>query len=208
MQTVYIYLMETFSDWEVSNLMAELNSKRFFKKDSPNVTIKTVGLSKEPVRTMGGLTVVPDCTVDEISVSKDNMLVLVGSNTWNNAQHSKILEKAKKFLSIEAPLAAICGATVALASLGILDNRAHTSNGKGFLEMFCPNYKGTSFYVDEASVRDKNLFTAGSTGGLLMAKLILEYLDVFNRNTLESWYKYFSTGKAEYFFEMMNSLAG
>lgn len=155
---------------------------------------------------MGGLAVVPDCTVDEVVVSKENMLVLVGSNTWNENQHSKILEKAKEFLDAKAPLAAICGATVSLASLGVLDNRPHTSNGKGFLEMFCPNYKGTSFYKDEASVRDKNLFTAGSTGGLLMAKLILEYLDVFNKNTLESWYNYFSTGKAEYFFEMMNSI--
>lgn len=206
MKTVYIYLMETFADWEVSNLMAELNSKRFFKKDAPDVTVKTVGFSKEIVHTMGGLAVVPDCTVDEVVVSKENMLVLVGSNTWNENQHSKIIEKAKEFLDAKAPLAAICGATVSLASLGVLDNRPHTSNGKGFLEMFCPNYKGTSFYKDEASVRDKNLFTAGSTGGLLMAKLILEYLDVFNKNTLESWYNYFSTGKAEYFFEMMNSI--
>jgi putative intracellular protease/amidase len=125
---------------------------------------------------------------------------------WNAQEHVEILKKTREFLSVGAGVAAICGATVALAGLGILDDRPHTSNGEGFLNMFCPNYKGGKFYVDRPAVRDENLITAGSTGGLEMAKLILEYLDVFDPDTLESWYTYFSTGDPQAFFSMMQSL--
>lgn len=72
--------------------------------------------------------------------------------------------------------------------------------------MMCPNYKGQDFYVDEAAVVNDNLITAGSTGGLLMAKHILKHLNVFRPETLEAWYAYFSTGKAEYFFALMQSI--
>jgi len=101
---------------------------------------------------------------------------------------------------------AICGATVALANVGLLDQRAHTSNGPGFLEMVSPGYKGQSFYVDEPSVADNNLITAGSTGALLWAKQIIEHLGVFGSNTLESWYQYFRTGAPEHFFALMQTL--
>lgn len=120
--------------------------------------------------------------------------------------HCAIVEKAGEFLSLGAAVCAICGATVAVANAGLLDNRRHTSNGPGFLDMFSPAYKGKSFYIDEPSVADHNLITAGSTGGLLWAKKIIEYLDVFKPNTLEAWYDYFSTGKPESFYALMNSL--
>lgn len=206
MTTVYVYIMDTMADWEASHVMAELKSGRFFKKDAKAVELRTVSVSKEPVRSMGGLTIIPDCTVDEVKAEKENMLILPGSDRWNDPVHMEILKKAQEFLSIGAGVAAICGATVALARLGILDDRTHTSNGAGFLNLFCPDYKGEKHYADQPAVRDGNLITAGSTGGLQMAKLILEYLDVFNADTLEYWYSYFSTGNAQAFFAMMQSV--
>ena len=72
--------------------------------------------------------------------------------------------------------------------------------------MFCPDYKGQSFYVDTLSYADSNLITAGSAGGLLWAKQILAYLNVFKPDTLEAWHAYFSTGSAEHFFALMQTL--
>lgn len=82
----------------------------------------------------------------------------------------------------------------------------HMSNGAGFLNMFCPEYKGTDNYVDKPAVRDGNLITAAATGALEMTRLVLEYLDVFGEDTLEHWYAYFSTGDANEFYAMMQSL--
>lgn len=206
MFTVYIYVLDTLADWEVGYVTAELNSRRFFKKDAPEVSVKTVSISKEPVKTMGGLTIVPDCTIDEITVNEKSVLLLPGANTWDNPVHSVIIAKAGELLSAGSMVCAICGATVALANAGLLDQRPHTSNGAGYLEMVSPGYKGQKFFVDAPSVADHNLITASSTGGLLWAKQIIERLDVFQHNTLDAWYAYFNTGEAQYFFALMETL--
>lgn len=206
MFTIYVYVLDTLADWELGHVTSELHSGRFFKKDAGRVSLKTVSLTKEPIYTMGGLTIMPDCLVEDIVVSETSVLLLPGADTWNDSKHRAILEKAGEFLSLGATVCAICGATAALAGFGLLDNRPHTSNGPGFLEMVSPGYKGQNFYIDKPSVADSNLITASSTGALLWAKQIIERLGVFQANTLEAWYEYFSTGEPEYFFALMQTL--
>lgn len=206
MSTIYVYVMDTLADWELGYVTAELNSGRFFKEGAPKVTLKTVSHSKEPVTTMGGMRIVPDCVIADIEVAEANVLLLPGSNTWNDQKHFAIIEKASEFLSIGAMVGAICGATAALANFGLLDERPHTSNGPGFLEMVAPSYKGQSHYLDEPSVVGDNLITASSTGGLLWARQIIEHLEVFEATTLDAWYNYLNTGETEQFFALMQSL--
>ena len=208
MITIYIYLLSSLADWEIGPVMAELNSKRFFKADAPQIVVKTVSISKEPVKTMGGLTIIPDCTIEEIELSDKTFLLLSGADTWADLKHCAIIKKADELLSCGGTVCAICGATVALANAGLFNNRQHTSNGAGFLEMFCKpgSYSGQKFYIDEPAVRDRNLITASATGALPWAKLIIEKLGVFKSETLEAWYAYFSTGKPEHFFSLMQSV--
>jgi len=206
MITIYVYVLDTLADWELGYVTAELNSGRFFKKGAPLVSLKTVSYSKEPIHTMGGLKIVPDCLIDDIVVSDTSILLLPGADTWNDPKHSTIIKKASELLSLGGTVCAICGATAALANYGLLNNRWHTSNGQGFLEMVSQSYKGQSFYIDKPSVADNNLITAGSTGALLWSKQVIEHLGVFESTTLESWYEYFSTGKPEHFFALMQSL--
>ena len=206
MATVYVYVLDTMADWELGYVTAELHSGRFFKKDAPRVSLKTASVSKAPIVTMGGLTVTPDCLVEEIAASKTSVLILPGADTWNDAKHGVVLEKAREFLAAGATVCAICGATAALSSVGVLDHRPHTSNGPGFLEMISPWYRGQSFYIDKLSVADNNLITAGSTGALLWAKQIIERVGVFEENTLEVWYDYFRTGEPSYFFALLQTL--
>ncbi len=206
MFTIYVYVLDTLADWELGYAISELNSGRFFKKDAPRVSLKTVSYSNEPITTMGGLTIVPDCLIGDIHMGETSILLLPGANTWNDPKHGVIIEKANELLSSGATVCAICGATAALANFGLLDNRPHTSNGPGFLEMVSPGYKGQSFYIDKPSVADNNLITASSTGALLWAKQIIEHLGVFQLNTLESWYEYFRTGEPEHFFLLMQTL--
>ena len=165
-----------------------------------------VGISKEPIKTMGGLTILPDCTINDVAVDEKSVLLLPGANTWDDPKHGAIIEKAKGLLSAGATVCAICGATTALANAGLLDQRLHTSNGTGYLAMFSPCYKGQQFYVDQPSVSDQNLITASSTGALLWAKQIIERLGIFQPDTLEAWYMYFSSGEEQHFFALMQTL--
>ena len=184
MYTVYVYVLDTLADWEIGHVTAELHSKRFFKKDAPQVAVKTVGISKEPAKTMGGLTVTPDCILDDMEIAETSVLLLPGADAWNDPKQAAVIEKAGALLSAGGTVCGICGAAVALAAAGLLDHRPHTSNGVGFLDMFCPGYQGQSCYVDAPSVADGNLITAGTTGGLLWTKQIIERLGVFREDTL------------------------
>ncbi len=206
MFTVYVYTLDNLADWELGYITAELNSKRFFKKDAPNVSVKTVAVSKEPVKTMGGLTIIPDSVISEIMVNEKSVLLLPGANTWDDSKHGAIIEKAAELLSSGATICAICGATAALANASLLDQRLHTSNGAKYLEMFSPCYKGQEFYINEPSVADHNFITASSTGALLWTKQILERLKVFQSDTLDAWYRYFSSGMEQHFFALMQTL--
>lgn len=206
MYDVYLYLTDTMADWETGYVMAELNSHRFFRKDAPDVTVRTAGITRDAVKTMGGLTVIPDITVEEIIVSTDSVLLLPGGNTWSEDKHFPVIAKAKEILEKGGVVAAICGATAALASAGILDDRKHTSNGSGFLELFCPSYRGAQHYVDEPAVSDDHLITAAGTAPLEWAYLIMKKLKVFSDETLPFWYEYFTSGSTEAFYELMNSL--
>ena len=58
MVTVYVYILDTLADWELGYVTSELHSGRFFKKGAPQLSLKTVGNAKDPIHTMGGLTVV------------------------------------------------------------------------------------------------------------------------------------------------------
>ncbi len=206
MINVYYYVLDTLSDWELGYVTAELHSRRYFKKQSPHVSVKTVAPTKEAITTMGGITVTPDITVDEIIAESSAVLLLPGADTWDEQKHTPIIEKAIELLESGATVAAICGATTTLAEAGMLDGRIHTSNSLEFLKMVCPNYKGEHYYKDVKAIADGELITGSSASGLLFAKIVLEKLDVFSDDTLEAWYNYFNTGDTKYFHTLMQTL--
>ena len=82
MTTVYVYVMNTMADWEIGYCLAELHSKRFFRKNAKEIMVKTVSFSKNPVKSMGGLTIVPDLLIEDVQINKDNVLILPGSDRW------------------------------------------------------------------------------------------------------------------------------
>lgn len=97
MFTIYVYVLETLADWELGYVTSELHSGRFFKKEAEPVSLKTVSYSKEPIHTMGGLTIVPDCLINDIPVNKASALLLPGADTWNDPKHRAIIKKQASF---------------------------------------------------------------------------------------------------------------
>lgn len=72
--------------------------------------------------------------------------------------------------------------------------------------MVCPTYRGAVNYRDEEIVVDGNLITTGAAGGILLAREVIALLDVFENETLESWYNYLTTGGSKFFYTMMETL--
>ncbi len=208
MQTkkVYIYVFNTMSDWEYGYLIAELNSGRYFRQGLAPLKVMTVGVNKEIIKTMGGLSIQPDISLDECTLVDKDLLILPGGTTWSEEIHQPILKKVGEVLELGTIVAAICGATDALANSGYLDSRKHTLNNLEYTKMVCPNYKGEKLYEIGPVVSDNNMITASGVAPLEFARDVLKKLDVFASNTLDSWYSLNKTQKSEYFFQLMSSL--
>lgn len=205
-RTVYLYVLDTMADWEIGYLTSELNSGRYYKKGIVPTKLVTVGITKSPVTTMGGMKILPDIIAEECKITNADVLILPGGDTWQEQMHEPIITMTKQCLKENILVAAICGATAALAQNGLLDNRWHTSNDVGFLKKFCPGYNGEKYYKNEPAVMDGNLITAPGVAPLEFTLHVLKAMDVFSSDTLEFWYQLNRTHEARYFYELMGSI--
>ena len=202
----YIYILNTLADWEIGYLTAELNSGRYLDKTRPPVELIKIGNTTEPIKTMGGITIAPDESIDNIRFKEDDLLILPGADTWMEEENKKIIDIVSGIINEKVIIAAICGATVALANKGILNNRNHTSNDMEFLKMFCPEYTGENFYLNQPAVTDDNLITASGIAPLEFSYEVLKRINVMKAETLEAWYQLYKTKESKYFYALMESL--
>jgi putative intracellular protease/amidase len=203
----YLYVLDTMADWEIGYLTAELNSRRYFNPDvKPDHELIFVGKDDVPITTMGGLHVTPSQTLNPDDFKDEDLLVLPGSDIWLDGEHDQILHLAKGLIEKKERVAAICGATVALACIGALDSVDHTSTDKAFLQMICPRYAGGEHYVDLPVVVDDNLITASPIAAVEFTKEVLGLLGVFKEDTLEAWYKLYQSRDPQWFPALMATM--
>jgi putative intracellular protease/amidase len=198
--TVHVAAYDTFVDWEIGYAIAHIN-KPLWHRQPGRFAVTTVGATRDPITTMGGMRIVPDTTLDEIEPQDSAMLILAGSDIWATDQFTPFADKARGFLDAGVPVAAICGATGGLALAGLLDDREHTSNAAEFLQGV--GYAGGHLYRDEPAVTDRDLITASATAPVEFARAILERLEVFDPNVLASWFKLYGQRDPAGFYELM-----
>lgn len=203
MQEVHLFVLNTMADWEPGFAIAHIN--RPMPGMSSGYRVRTVGQDRTPVRSMGGLTIVPDLSLSDISPSGSAMLILPGADLWSDASTDPALSLAEEFVTAGVPVAAICGATFGLARTGLLDDRLHTSNDPGWLAS--SGYGGAARYVQEPAVDDRGVITASVTAALEFAKLVLARLGIFSTRALEAWYGLYKTGNPACYVELMEALA-
>lgn len=204
--TVFLYILNTLSDWEIGYITAELNSGRFFKKAKTPASLVKVGNTIKPIKTMGGITITPDESIDNIEFNEDDILILPGADTWLDGNNEKVMQLIPALLDQNIIIAAICGATLALAKSGILNTRKHTSNDKGFLELSCPAYSGGNLYSNEPVVVDRNLITATGLAPLAFSYEVFKKTNAMKPETVEAWYQLYKTRDTKYFYTLMDSL--
>ncbi|OZM71170.1 glutamine amidotransferase [Amycolatopsis antarctica] len=198
--------MDTLADWETGYLTAELNSGRCFAVPGTNLPVRTVGLTPDPVTTMGGIRIVPEVVIGDLPAAAVAVLILPGGETWLEPRHDPVLALAADLLAAGTPVAAICGATMALGNAGMLDERRHTSNDPGTLREMCQGYAGASRYADEPAVTDGDLVTSSGLAPVEFARETLARLGVFSPATLAAWYRLMTERSPEAFAALTDSL--
>jgi putative intracellular protease/amidase len=188
-KAVYLLVVDGFADWEPAHALAELRRYGQYR-------VETVGLTPAPVTSMGGIKVLPSTTVPEVDASDVAAFILPGGDRWELAPVEPELEALLKRLDAEqVPIAAICGATVAISRIGLLRGRRHTSNGLEYLRAQVSDYAEAHNYVDAPAVRDRNLITASGLGDVEFARALFEELDVLSADDRALWAQMFRSAK-------------
>lgn len=185
-KTVHVAVYNTFSDWEIGATTAHVN-RETWQREPGTWQTKTVGLTRDPITTLGGMRIVPDMALADLAPAESAMLILAGADTWDTEELMPFARKARAFLEAGVPVAAICGATLGLARAGLLDTRKHTSNVREFL--LYSGYAGADNYVEEAAVTDGDLITASGTAPFEFAREALGRLGVYEPHVLDGWYR-------------------
>jgi putative intracellular protease/amidase len=177
MPIVHCAVYDELADWEAAHLLARVNAPRGPGRPG-RFSVVTVAESGKPVTTMGGLQVIPDLTLGELTAAQSAMLVLPGAGTWERGGNRRFATTARSFLASGVPVAAISGATLGLAEEGLLNDRRHTSNTHLYIAG-AEGYSGHAFYRADRAVTDGDLITASGTAPLDFARAALERLARF-----------------------------
>ncbi len=195
MKTIALYATDTMADWEYGYLVAGIAMAR--QQGSNRYQLKVVSDGGGEVTTAGGMHVRPDGDLADLDADELASLILPGGDTWGEG-HASVLGVAVDLLERGVPVGAICGATLGLARVGVLNSRPHTSNAPEFVSM-AAEYSGGSHYQDARTASDGTLVTAPGTAPLEFAKALFEILELFPQSVIDAWYGLYTTGEKKYY---------
>jgi putative intracellular protease/amidase len=188
-KAVYILVVPGFADWEPAHALAELRRHGGYR-------VEVVGLTAEPVESMGGLRVLPGRSLAEVDPEDVAVLVMPGGDRWETSPlEPELAALLHRLGEAGVPLAAICAATVAIARAGLLRGRRHTSNGRAYLEQQVPGYAGSAEYVEAPAVRDRGLITASGLADVEFAAELFNELGVLSEPDRAVWTAMFRGGR-------------
>lgn len=188
-KAVYWLAVEGFADWEPAHALAELRRHGQYR-------VETVGLTQGPVRSMGGIRVLPSTTVSTVDPADVAAFILPGGDRWENSPlEPEVGQLLERLDGQRVPLAAICAATVAITRVGLLRGRRHTSNGLDYLRSHVPGYAESANYVNAPAVRDRGLITASGLGDVEFARELFEELNVLSPEDRAAWATIFRSAR-------------
>ena len=184
---VYLLVFEGLADWEPALAMCEINRSGLFE-------VVSVGFNRKTIRSMGGLWISPQVSLDEVRPAETAMLVLPGGEMWEKDGNPELEDFLRDLFKKDIPLAAACGGTLEFARAGLLETAYHTSNSLEYLKGFVPDYHGEPFYREQLAARDKNLITASGLGCVEFAREIILQLGIYSLEDTKEWFEMFKKG--------------
>ena len=183
--TVYFFVFDGYADWEAALALCEIRRPGDFR-------VRTVALDRRPVQSMGGLTVLPDLSLDEIEADRALLMILPGGTAWERGEIEPVSATLRRLHGEGATIGALCSGVLALAYAGLVDTRRHTGNYAGHIETYVPDYAGGAHYdADALALTDDGVITAGGVSGIEFAREVIRALDLYDERDTEAWYRLF-----------------
>ncbi len=187
-KTVLFVLLQQYADWEAAYLSSAIHML-----GQGNYEVKTVSLTKEKVKSIGGFCTIPDYDIQSIPEDYE-ALILIGGMSWRKEDAKKIEPLAKKCVENGRVLGGICDASAFLGVIGLLNNVKHTSNDLKDLKLWAGKYNGCENYITKQAVRDKGIITANGTAALEFAKEVMLELKIASEKKIIDWYNFHKLG--------------
>ncbi|MGK2740766.1 GlxA family transcriptional regulator [Tepidicaulis sp. LMO-SS28] len=146
--------------------------------EAPPYEVVLVAEKKTPLRTNGGLKLVPDRRFADFTPAEikriDTLLVAGGEGTREAMENTALLAFCAKAAKTARRAASICSGAFILAELGLLDGKRATTHWES-LGRFEKRYPAIDVDKDAIYVRDGKTWTsAGVTTGIDMALAMIE----------------------------------
>lgn len=159
-RTIGFVFIDGYADWEYGMLAA--SARGWFG-------MSTVSLTPDggPVRGIAGFTLTPDRGVKAQDNGDLDAVAVIGSDGWAGDAAPDIAALLAAVHERGGVVGGICAGTLALARARLFADRAHTSNGRVWLQDNAPGYAGQANYRDVAhAVADGPVISApGSAPG-------------------------------------------
>ena len=183
--TVYFLVFDGFADWQAALALCEIRRPGEW-------LVRTVGFSREPVTSMGGLTVQPELSLAQLDSQCAALLIVPGGHLWQRCEGEPAVAAIRQLHAAGAPVAAIDSGVLALARAGLLDDCRHTGNWPGQIASQVPGYAGDDQYdASVLAVSDGGTITASHLGSVEFAREVIHTLDLYGPSDREHWYRLF-----------------
>lgn len=169
MPKIAVVMVDGVADWEVGVVLPA--ARGWFGDE-----VVTASIDGRPLHSMGGLAIAPAFALSDLAPLDADLWLLPGSERWQAGEILGLSGLLAARLEASRPVAAICGATLALAFAGLLDRRPHTSNGLAFLQDHAATYAGQAHYRQDKVVSADGLITAPGTSPVGFACACLDLL--------------------------------
>jgi putative intracellular protease/amidase len=188
-RTCALFLFDGYADWEPALAVAGLNKYS-------DVAIETFSVDGRPVASMAGLVVQPQKALSALRADHIDLLLIPGGEAWEQGSgaNREIGPLVQELVEKQKPVAAICGATILLGEMGLLDAIPHTSNGPGYLEAHCPAYRGSARFQRQPCVSSGGIITANGAAMIEFAGEVYKAFGIFDEPTLAGVQELYKSG--------------
>lgn len=153
MVKVLFFAYDQYADFEIAHTL-------FFLRKLGKAEITTASVNGKPVESLGGLITNADISLDKVNLEEYDLLLLPGGDSIPELIDFDIIAVIlNNAISLEIPIASICGSAVLLAKSGITKNKKVTcnkgtfdQNSKLFQECI---YTGTDIEVETGFITAK-----------------------------------------------------